>query len=295
MSHRLARRSWCTLGLLTSLLLGGCRCDSSKPAKGPAVGPTVDGAGASQPASAAASQPSSGPVVDTSAFAALRAKQLKAIDEIAAGRGDLGAFYQGLAAYRQAVVATGATPPAMGQLQRAVRENFEFLIACRALQAKDPAKCSAAEPLGKVSVTGCQRMLSIHGLFRTMLVDKKCDAAALAPAAKTIGMSPRELVALCEGTTRSEPARCAATAKDARVVCEAVAAKDASKCQAAGPGRGECEKNFKFMRALLTGDHQAIPREPGMAAFAKLLFDQPANCDAPFFTEIRRQLDGPSR
>ena len=300
MTHSLARRSWCTLGLLTSLLLGGCRCDSSKPAKGPAVGWAVKGAGASQPASSPASQASSGPTskpVDTAALAALRAKQLKAIDDIAAGRGDLGAFYRGLPAYRAAVVATGFTPepePA-DQLQHAVRENLEFLIACRALQAKNPAKCSEAAPLGKMSVTGCQRMLSVHGLFRTMLVEKKCAAAALAPAAKTIGVSAGELVALCEGTTRSDPARCADTAKDARAVCEAVAAKDESKCQAAGPGRGECEKNFKLMRALLTGDRKGLPRELGMmAAFANLLYEQPPSCETPFLSDMRRYFGAPS-
>jgi hypothetical protein len=73
-------------------------------------------------------------------------------------------------------------------------------------------------------------------------------------------------------------------------MCQAVAAKDAAKCAAAGKGRGECEKNYKLMTALLGGDRSALPKEPGMAAFGQLLLGQNTDCEQVFVGEIRRRF-----
>ena len=272
MSQRLARLSWCTLGLVTCLMLAGCRCGAAR-----------------RPAAGTASQPASAPKVGA---ADLRARQLRALDQIVAGRGDLAAFHQGLPAHNAAMAGAGQPMKVdAALLQRAFRENFELLSACRALVTKRPERCSDAAPLGPEAVAGCQRSIAIQGLFRTVFVEKKCDEPALAPAAPAIGMRPGEVVAMCEAATRSDPARCQAAAASVRVLCEALASKDEAKCQAEAKGRGECEKNFKLMRALLAGDRAAIPQDPGMAVFASLLLDQPADCDKPFFSAIRRHLE----
>jgi hypothetical protein len=281
-TRRWARRLCTCSGLLLVLASVGCRCGSgSRPAR-PTVSPP-----ASQPA---ASQPASRPVDDRPARrAALQKQQLELVDAVAEGRGDLGALYQGAGAHVQAEQASGGLL-SVARLQAIYQENFEFLHACRQVGDAAGGHCGKLAPVGAASVARCNQFVAGHALFRNMLVRKQCDPASLTTARAALNLDARQAVAFCEGVTRSDPARCAATPQSVRVLCDAVARKDESKCGAGGAGRGECAKNYKVMRALLTGDRAALPQEPGMEAFARLLLDQPADCAQAFKTTIRRDL-----
>ncbi|HEY3358857.1 MAG TPA: hypothetical protein VGQ83_36750 [Polyangia bacterium] len=298
------------LPLVCFVFVIGCRGEKPRaPVAPPPPPPPPASAPASQLAASAPAPapppapPVSAPIVKQRAeLRELQAKLQARADAVAKGEADIATVWREvpshLEALRKAVGGKGPKKMNLAPALALVRERFDFLVACRAVKANDPAACDQAAPLGPQSVAWCKGQLFFVRTFLPQIFqEKKCEPPTLARVAGTLRLDRAQTEGFCGAIAERTTARCPAQPAGLRPLCLALASRDASMCgpppkdTEGGPGKERyCPELVAAMRALENKDASLLPAENDMGTYVGLLLAAPVSCEDRFRASFQHDV-----
>jgi hypothetical protein len=173
--------------------------------------------------------------------------------------------------------------------------SFEFLYACRAIQAKKLELCDELSLFSSDRVVRCRLTAAFFGDFLTeALASKRCEPATLARFADR-GLSAAQVQGLCEALAQRNPAKCP-KAPFLGVACEAWAGKKPELCKSVGAGpdksraQADCRSDLTGLDAIAARDVKKIRGKTDWTAFAAATLGARGWCEPRFLEDITRRL-----
>ncbi|MBI5478976.1 MAG: hypothetical protein HY906_08980 [Deltaproteobacteria bacterium] len=223
------------------------------------------------------------------------------VEEYARGRGDLAQLFALLLEPHRALPRGDARTPPLEEIRQAYQDRLRFLHSCRAIRDGSATSCRPLAALGRGPDQWCDgHLLLYRTLLRPMLVERRCDVAAIRRAARPAEEPPPGVLGFCEAVSQRRADGCAPLPGHLRGLCLALVYDDVARCAETGPRParggawidGDCRHFFQAAKALAAGDPKQLAPDADASAYVGAMLGTTGACEDRFLQTMRALLRG---